>query len=259
VEKVVRKRWFMLALPGLLFLAAFLIGGGVEGLAGRLPIAYAASHQVANASVPSLAYSPCTRAYKWPIFRNIVVVNRGEVICSDMTSFGGTVVIEGEVRGDVVAFGGKVVIDGPVFGNVLTYGSDVIWQDNAHVKGDIHVCGSQLTPRMNAQPHGSYIGCTQSVGMLIIGDGSSGLRFWSLLAWLALGILLTSLLPEHVMLVRTTAKSKIRRSLLLGLLSVLLAPAVLAVLVALLVSIPLAILVAAALVAAWVLGTVAVG
>jgi len=258
VEKVVRKWWFMLALPGLVFLAAFLIGGGVEGVSGRLPIAYAASHQVADASIPSVAYSPC-RAYKWPIFRSTVVVNSGEVICSDMTSFGGTVVIHGEVRGDVVAFGGTVVIDGPVFGNVLTYGSNVIWQDDAHVDGDIHVCGSQLIPRMNSQLHGSYIGCTQRVGMLIIGDGSPGLHLWSLLAWLALGILLTSLLPEHVMLVRTTAKSKIRRSLLLGLLSVLLAPAVLAVLVALLVSIPLAILVAVGLVAAWVLGMVAVG
>ena len=50
-----------------------------------------------------------------------------------------------------------------------------------------------------------------------------------------------------------------RRSLVLGLLSALLAPAVLAVLVALIISIPLAIIVAIGLVAAWALGTVAIG
>jgi hypothetical protein len=84
------------------------------------------------------------------------------------------------------------------------------------------------------------------------------MRFWSTLAWVILGILLTFLLPEHVMLVRTTVKSKMARSFVLGLLSVLLAPAILAVLIGLIISIPLAILVAVGLIAAWVLGTVAV-
>jgi len=50
-----------------------------------------------------------------------------------------------------------------------------------------------------------------------------------------------------------------RRSLILGLLSILLAPAILAVLVALIIPIPLAILVAIGLIAAWALGTVAIG
>jgi hypothetical protein len=62
-----------------------------------------------------------------------------------------------------------------------------------------------------------------------------------------------------VMIVRTTVKSKTRRSLILGLLTVLLAPAVLAVTIALIISIPLAILVVVGLIAAWALGTVAIG
>ena len=83
--------------------------------------------------------------------------------------------------------------------------------------------------------------------------------FWSLLAWIVLGIVLITLLPEHVMFVRTTAMTKTRRSLILGLLSVLLAPAILIVLIALILPIPLALIVVLGLVAAWALGTVAIG
>jgi small-conductance mechanosensitive channel len=61
------------------------------------------------------------------------------------------------------------------------------------------------------------------------------------------------------MIVRTTVKSKMRRSLALGLLTVLLAPAVLAVLIALIISLPLAILIVIGLIAAWALGIVAIG
>ena len=76
---------------------------------------------------------------------------------------------------------------------------------------------------------------------------------------MTIGSLLTWLLPEHVMLVRTTVRTKGKRSLILGLLTVLLAPVVLVVLTALIIAIPLAIIVTIGLIAAWTLGTVAVG
>lgn len=253
--KVVRKQWFMLALPGLTLLAAFLLGGGVAQ-AGELPSA--ADRQAQTSSGANASDSKCTGTYHKPSFGSTVVVNSGEVICSDLTSFNSTVVVRGEVKGDVVAFGGDVLIGGNVAGNVMMYGGNVTLQNSAHVNGDIHVCGGHLTPGMNSQLRGSVIGCTQSVGLLIVNNGGPEFRFWSLITWLVLGVFLTSLFPEHVMLVRTTVKSKTRRSLVLGLLSMLLAPAVLAVLVALIISIPLAIIVAVAFIAAWALGTVAV-
>jgi hypothetical protein len=240
--KAVRKPWFMLTLPGLTLLAAFLIGGGIA-------LAHS-STQVETA---------CTEKNHKPSFGSTVVVNSGEVICSDLTSFGGTVVVQGEVRGDVLAFGGDVLIGGDVTGNVLAYGGSVTLQNSAHINGDIHVCGGHLTPGFNSQLSGSVIGCPQSVWLLIISNGGPVFRFWSLVLWLALGIFFTSLFPEHVMLVRTTVKSKTRRSLVLGVLSLCLAPPVITVLLALIISIPLAIIVAVGLIAAWALGTVAVG
>ena len=251
--KVARRQWFLLTLLGLWLLAAFLLSGGVGEQIGAFPSAVAAGQQVA------LDGRDCTSELHRPSFGEAVVVNSGEVICSNLTSFGGMVVIQGEVRGDVVAFGGNVVIDGRVNGNVILYGGNVALQNGAHVDGDIHLCGGRWVQGTSSLLHGSVFDCTQSVGLLILGDKGPDFRFWFVITWVALGILLTSLLPEHVMLVRTTAKSKIRRSLVLGLLSILLAPAVLAVLVALIISIPLAIIVVVGLIAAWALGTVAIG
>jgi len=83
--------------------------------------------------------------------------------------------------------------------------------------------------------------------------------FWFLFFMIPLGVLCIRLLPEHVMFVRATMKYKMRRSLVVGLLTCVLAPAVLIVLIALIVSIPLALIVLLGLLAAWILGSVAIG
>lgn len=252
--KIDHRYRFLLTLPGVVLFVALFIGSA-EALAGGSYVALAAVQQ--NGQLVDNS-TDCTGTHQTPSFDSVVVVNSGEVICSNVTSFGGSVVIQGEVRGNVVTFNGDVVINGKVDGNITLYGGNVLWQDGAHVNGDIHVCGGHwlgTTSRL----HGSVVDCTRDAGQLVLGDGGGSFRFWSILTWIALGLFLTSLLPEHVMIVRTTVKSKMRRSLVLGLLTVLLAPAVLAVLIALIISLPLAILVAIGLVAAWALGTVAIG
>ncbi len=244
-------RSFLRVLFGAFLLAALFIGGAVA-LSGEQSVAFAASQHTTDNG------TDCTGTRHAPSFGSTVVVNSGEVICSNITSFGGTVVIQGEVKGNVVTFNGDVVINGMVDGNVTLYGGDVTWQDGARVDGDIHVCGGRWMGTAS-RLHGSVFDCTRDVGQLVLGDGGTSFRLWSTLTWVALGLFLTSLLPEHVMIVRTTVKSKTRRSLILGLLTVLLAPAVLAVTIALIISIPLAILVVVGLIAAWALGTVAIG
>lgn len=252
--KVTRKQWFMLTLPGFWLVAAFLISGGAEAFLNGLPGAQALLSQA-----KSVPLTTCPGEHPGPSFGGAVVVTSGEVICGDLTSFGSEVVIRGEVRGDVAAFSGNVIIAGGVDGNVTLYGSNLTLLDGAHVNGNIHVCGGRWIEGSDLQLHGNVFDCTKDVGSLLSSDVGAGFRFWLVLTWVALGVLLTTLLPEHVMLVRTTVKGKMRRSLVLGLLSVLLAPAVLVVLVALIIPIPLAILVTVGLIAAWALGTVAVG
>ena len=253
MRKAGRRQWFMLLLAGLLLIAAFLIGGGGELLAGiTTPVMAADRHGNDSGSA-------CTSGHQEPSFGSTVVVDTSEVVCGNLTSFGGTVAINGEVRGDVVAFNSTMVIAGTVDGNVDLYGGAVTLQNGSHVHGDIHLYGSNWIRGPGSQLDGAVIDHTKHVGWPLPERGGFSFPFWAILIWIALGMLLTSLFPEHVMLVRTTVVNKMQRSLVIGLLSILLALPVLVVLIALIFSIPLAIIVALGLIAAWALGTVAIG
>ncbi|HLG78646.1 MAG TPA: polymer-forming cytoskeletal protein [Ktedonobacteraceae bacterium] len=254
MQKVSRKQRFMLTLPGLMLFAAFFIGVGAEALLGGLVGTRAAAAAAGNQELPE-----CTNSTRKLAFGSAVVINSGETQCGNITSLGGDVVIHGEVRGDVASFGGDVIIDGQVDGNVNLYGGNLTLQNGTNVNGDIHLCGGRWIEDKNSQLHGNVVDCTTGVGELVVSDVGASFRFWSTLTWMALSLFITYLLPEHVMLVRTTVKNKTRRSLMLGILSILLAPALLVVLFALIIPIPLAILTLVGLVAAWALGIAAIG
>jgi hypothetical protein len=240
-------------LSGIWLIIALVVGVGAGILVGGNTPAKAASFSSAR------NVTECTEEHPKPSFGSTVVVSSSDRICGSLTTFGGTTVVQGEVDGDIVAFTGSVIINGLVDGNVNVYGGNLTLQNDAHINGDIHVCGGQWIEGADSRLHGTVLECTKSATALLSGDGSPGSRFWLVFTWVALALLLTVLLPEHVMLVRATVKSKMRRSFVLGLLTVLLAPAVLSVLVALIIPIPLAIIVVIGLIAAWALGTVAVG
>lgn len=256
MQKVVRRHWVVLTLPGLWLLVAFLVSGGT-GISGALTATLSTAH-AADGPSPKDG-SGCTETHQKPSFGGTVTVDPNETLCGNMTSFGSTVAVKGKVRGDVVAFGGTIYIVGKVNGDVIIYGGNVFLQPGATIDGDFHFCGGQKVQSKGVQLGGTEFGCTTSLGQLLASDVGASFRFWSLVTWLALGLLLTSLLPEHVMLVRTTVSSKARRSLVLGLLSLFLAPVVIAISIALIISIPLAIIVTVGLMAAWALGTVASG
>ncbi len=260
--KDLQRQRFMLMLLGLVLVVACFLGGGAAVLEGKTLTASAAQVTGKTQVVDRFALqepTSCSEEHRGPSFNSAVVVTSGEIVCSDLTSFGGSVTIRGVVIGDVVMFGGNVVINGVVNGNVTLYGGNLTVQNDAQVNGNIHVCGGMWTQGSNFQLHGNIAACTKSLGALLTSVSEPKIRLWSLLSWVLLSILLMSLLPEHVMLIGTTVKSKMSRSFMLGLLSVLLAPAILAVLVALIIAIPLAILVTVGLILAWALGTVAVG
>ena len=249
MRKAVQRQLILYTLPGLVLLAAFLLVECIE--VGHT--AFAAGTRVEQPK------QVCTGSQRGPSFDAAIVVDGDEIVCGNVTSFGGTIVIQGEVQGDVVAFGTSIIIDGTVHGTITAYGGSITLQNNAAVYGDIHLCQGSWTPGGDQHLHGTLAGCPKSADQLLTSDAGPDFRFWSTLAWVALGTLLIVLLPEHVMLVRTTVTSKTRRSLVLGLLSILLALPVLAILIALIISIPLAIIVVIGLIAAWALGTVAVG
>jgi hypothetical protein len=218
-----------------------------------MPTTSAASGKVAHPQ------SDCTKEHHGPSFGGAVVVDTNDVECGNLTTFGGTVAINGVVQGDITAFNSDIVIAGTVDGNIDLYGGNIILQSGSHVHGDIHLYGGHFTQGPDARLDGSAIDRTGNLDWLISAYGGFGFSFWSLVLWIAIGILLTSFFPEHVMFVRTTVVNKARRSLVIGLLSILLAPPLFVVLVALVLPIPLAIIIGLVLLVAWGLGTVAVG
>ncbi len=256
MRKALQRKWVFYTLPGLWLLAAFLLGTVLEVVTSRASSAFATGVRVAQTGEAAQRADCSSRR---PSFGSDVVVDSDEKICGNVTSFGGTMVIQGEILGDIAVFGTSVIIDGTLHGDITAYGGSVTLQNNAAVYGDIHLCQGEFTPGGEQYLHGSLYGCPTNIQQLLLIDTGPSFRFWAVVAWVALGFLLMLLLPEHMTLVRTTVTSKTRRSLALGTLSILLALPILAILAALIISIPLAIIVAIGLIAAWALGTVAVG
>jgi hypothetical protein len=251
MRNVRSRQCLLFVLVGLACLITVFIGRA-GGPALALP-AQAASQAISN------SHRACNTGPMGPSFGGDVVISNNEVECGDLTTFGGTVVISGEVRGAIAAFNSMVDVAGVVDGDINLYGGSIVVQDGSQIHGDVHLYGGKWVEGHHVQLNGTVKDETKQVDWLFPNVEHFSFSFWSLLIWVALGMLLTSLFPEHVMLVRTTAVSKMRRSSMIGLLSVVLAPPVLIVLIALVVSIPLAIIVGLGLIAAWGMGTVAVG
>ncbi len=151
-----------------------------------------------------------------------------------------------------------MIIGGDVNGDIRLYGGSVVLRNGSQVHGNVDLYGGSEQREKDTLLEGSIINHTSHFWWFS-GIGEFSFPLWPILAWVALGMILIKLLPEHVMFVRTTAATKKRRSIIIGLLSVLLAPAVLVILIALILPIPLAIILVLGLVAAWALGTVAIG
>src|SRR6266568_2925654 len=211
-----RIRWFtfLLLLPALL-------GMGGEALPWITPSALAAGKHLENTS------GDCKGGHHQPSFGGTIVVDTGEVVCGDLTSFGGTVAINGEVQGDVVSFGGEVVIAGTVDGNVDIYGGTVTLQSGSDVRGDLNLYAGGWARGDGSQLNGALIDHTRHIELLFFSSSDFHFPFWPILTWVVLGLLLA--LPVVV------------------------------VLIALILTIPVAIIVVLGLIIAWAFGTVAIG
>lgn len=245
-----RKLWYILIVVEVISLVALLWGGRSRG--EGIPSAQAAATH-------SVAAGVCTDAYRGPSFGSNIVVSGGEITCGSIIAFGGSIAIEGEVRGSVIAFNSDVVISGIVDGNVRLYGGSLVLQAGSAVQGNIDLYTTQYAAGTRAFAGGKFFMHTNPMDWLNPFGAGWNFDFWLLVIWEALGFVIASLFPEHVMFVQTTLVNRMRRSVLVGLLSVLLAPIVLLMLVALVILLPVAIIVGLGLVAAWVLGVVSVG
>jgi len=257
MQKTRRKRWQTLALIGLAFvLGAGLLFQGVGTVMGWLML-----NGQADGNGHHAADGVCTaESQNRPAFGQSFVVEKGDVVCGDITLFGSTLDVKGQVWGDILAFGSNIHIAGTVSGNINLYGGSATLQNHSRIHGNINLFGGNQRVEAGAHLDGKIDNRSQHVSLWLPGINTGfAFPFIQIVVWVVLGLALISLLPEHVMFVRTTVTSKTRRSLLLGLLSLVLAPTILIVLIALIILIPLAIILAIGLIAAWALGTIAIG
>src|SRR5258708_29452029 len=114
MQKAGRKRWLLLVLAGLLLISVFLTSGVGEILTPAMPSAQAAGRFSSTGT--------CTTNSQRPSFGGTVVIGPDEVLCGNLTSFGGTVEVEGELQGNLTAFNSDVLIQGVVMGGIRQYG-----------------------------------------------------------------------------------------------------------------------------------------
>ena len=246
--KVKAARLFRLLflLVGVVIVSLFI----TNSITGLLP---AASHPALAAGGPDT----CTASSpQRPSFGGTITVEAGNVLCGDVTIAGGTVSIQGLVRGNILAFGGNILLNGGVSGNIRLFGGSIRFGNASFVHGDVNLYGSRVDGEKEAHIEGTFDNHSKFTGLF--GLGAFNLPVWFLLLMIPLGLLYTRFIPEHVMFVSAAVKNQTRRSLLIGLLSAFLAPAILLVLIALIISIPLALIVLLVLVIAWTVGTIAI-
>jgi hypothetical protein len=258
MQKAGRKRWQTLVLVGLvLFLGLGLLIQGVGAmLSWVVPEGMLFTH---NGDQPSTGACQGSTQSTPVIMQNLFIDGR-KVECGDLILFGSTLAVKGQVRGSIFAFGSNIDITGSVSGDVNLYGGTVTLQRGSLMHGNINLFSGSERQEVGSRLNGTVNVRNQHISLWLPGiNGGFFFPFWSIIVWVILGLSLVSLLPEHTMFVRTTVVTKARRSLVLGLISLLLTPAIFIVLIALIIPFPLVILIAVGLIAAWALGTIAIG
>jgi cytoskeletal protein CcmA (bactofilin family) len=211
------------------------------------------------------------------VFGGTYTLMKGQSLTGNLIVLGGVATIEEEstVTGDVVLAGGTVTVKGEVTGDIISMGGSINLTDTALVKGDISTIGSGLTRSPNAIVNGSVY--TSGAGTLHLPDSFNpqtltnfhlpdlqpiGNIFWSIfqtLAMAALALLVALFLPKPTERVANVIINQPMTAGGLGLLTVIVAPALLIVLAITILLIPLSLIGIFLLTIAFVFGWIAVG
>lgn len=243
--KSARLPQFLFLLTGVVFVSLLVTSCITSLLSPASPAALAADGS-----------NPCASSNQRPTFGGTITVSAGNVLCSDVTNIGGTVSIQGRVDGNVLAFGSTIILTGGVNGDIKLFGGSIRFLTGSYVHGNVNLYGSRVDREKEVFIDGMFNDHSKTSGLF--GLNAFTLPIWFLFLMIPLGLLYTRFFPEHVMFVSAAVKNQMRRSLLIGLLSALLTPAVLLVLIALIISIPFALIVLLIVLIAWTSGTVAI-
>ena len=211
------------------------------------------------------------------IFGSNYTLREGETLNGDLIVLGGNVTLEksSTVNGDTVVFGGNVTVNGTINGNLVALGGIVVLEEEALIQGDLTVVS------------GSY---DQSPGAIITGDivteenipfefnlpengllegdfplpqfqqlpfVSASWFFFRVLIWTGLAILIGLFLEDPAKVINKAALGEPVMTFVVGLGVLVVAPFVLLALIVTILLSPVSLVGIFALIAAWVVGLVA--
>src|SRR3954453_24009131 len=132
MQKAGRRQWQTLVLLALaLVLGTGLLIQGVGLLMAWVgPVGSATSKHSSDPGSPQ-----CTAIQHGPVFGQTLIVNEQEVLCGDLTLFGRSLHVRGQVQGTILAFGSNIDIAGNVRGDVNLYGGVATFRNHSHLQG----------------------------------------------------------------------------------------------------------------------------
>lgn len=246
------KKLIKILVPGLL-LAAIM-------LAFTLPV-YAASLALPH------------REGKVILGGNYTLAN-GQTLDGDLAVLGGNVLLEENtyVNGSVFLAGGNMIVHGTVSGDVIIMGGNINLEKTAIVNGDVNTIGGSLNQTPGSQILGKVITNERPLDLVLphslatprysfnFDPVAKGLGWiFQALALAALAMIVVLLAPNGTNRAALAAAHEPVGTGGVGLLTVLLAPAVVLLLSITIIGIPLALLAVMALVVAVVFGWIALG
>jgi pyruvate/2-oxoglutarate dehydrogenase complex dihydrolipoamide acyltransferase (E2) component len=212
------------------------------------------------------------------VFGGNFTLGSGEVLNGDLVVFGGNIVLEtsSTINGDTVVLGGNVTSDGTINGNLVAMGGIVEFLDQAQVNGDLIVLGSSYEQAEGAVISGNIIteenipfefNFPDRIALL---DGkfpayqfqqlplaSASWFLFRILIWTGLAILMTLFVQDQAAAINRAAFGQPFISFVVGLGVILIAPLVILALIITILLSPVSLLGIFALIAAWVVGLVA--
>ena len=177
----------------------------------------------------------------------------GETVNTDLTIIGGNATLDenSTVNGDVTVVGGNVTIDGSVKGSVAVIGGTVSLEENAEITGDLVSLGGSVRRAANAKVEGEVasgqpfnIPLMRSLPININFDPVTGplMAFFQALALAALAIVVQLFAAPLMERTGGTALAQPVVAGGVGLLTVVVAPALLIILAVTIILIPLSLL-----------------
>ncbi len=213
------------------------------------------------------------------VFGGNYTLASGETLNGDLVVLGGNVILEtsSTVNGDTVVLGGNVTTNGTINGNLVALGGFVELQESARVNGDLTVLGSSYDQAEGAQISGNIVteenipfefNLPARIGLFEGKFPSFTARqmpfvtapwfFFKLLIWTGLAILIALFIENQAAVINRTAFGQPLMSGVVGLGVIVVAPLVLIALIITILLSPVSLLGIFALIAAWVIGLVAV-